>query len=140
VIRRDLPEGYAEAVVQGMLVYQVPLARHPDTYNGQPLWYVALASHKTCLSLYLMNVYGAPSLGRRLEEGFQAEGKKLAMGKSCIRFKRASDLALNVIGELVGTLSVDRWVAIAHAARHRQSGHPGWRGGRNCHPAKASLP
>ena len=43
LIRKHLPKGYEEAVSSGMLTYQVPLARYPDTYNGQPLCYVALA-------------------------------------------------------------------------------------------------
>jgi hypothetical protein len=55
-IRRHLPAGYEEVVSKNMLVYQVPLERYPDTYNGRPLWYVALASEKSYLSLHLMPV------------------------------------------------------------------------------------
>ena len=117
VILQHLPAGYEEAVVKNILVYQVPLARYPDTYNGHALWYVAIASQRSYLSLYLMNVYGDPSLAERLREGFRAAGKKLDMGKSCIHFKRATDLPLDVIGAIVAALSVDRWVAIAKAAR-----------------------
>jgi len=119
VILRHLPAGYEEAVVRGMLVYQVPLVRYPDTYNGYPLWYVAIASHKSYLSLYLMNVYGDPGLAQRLRAGFKAAGKKLDMGKSCIHFKRAADLPLDLIGDLVAAVPLDRWVAIARAARRR---------------------
>jgi hypothetical protein len=119
VILRHLPAGYEEAVVKHTLVYQVPLARYPDTYNGQPLWYVALASQKSYLSLYLMNVYGDPGLARRLREGFKVAGKKLDMGKSCIHFKRAADLPLDVIGALVAAVPLDRWVAMAKTARRR---------------------
>jgi hypothetical protein len=118
-IRRYMPAGYEEAVSKNMLVYQVPLERYPDTYNGHPLWYVALASEKSYLSLHLMPVYGDSALAERLARGFRAAGKKLDRGKACIHFRTADDLALDVIGEIVARISPDRWVQIAQAARRR---------------------
>jgi uncharacterized protein DUF1801 len=119
VIREHLPCGYEEAVVKHMLVYHVPRSRYGDTYNGHPLWYAALASEKSYLSLHLMSVYADPALARRLRDGFTAAGKKLDMGKACVRFTAADDLALDVVGEIVAALPVDRWVAVAEAARRR---------------------
>jgi hypothetical protein len=118
-IRRHLPEGYEEVVSKNMLVYQVSLARYSDTYNGHPLWYAALASEKSYLSLHLMPVYGDKALARRLEEGFRAAGKRLNMGKACIRFTSADDLALDVVGKIVEAIPVDRWVEIDRSARRR---------------------
>jgi hypothetical protein len=118
-VRRHLPAGYEEVIRKGMLVYQVPLERYEDTYNGHPLWYVALASEKSYLSLHLMPVYGDRASAERLAEGFRAAGKKLDMGKACIRFRTADDLALDVIGEIVARIPVDRWVQIAQATRRR---------------------
>ncbi|HKY19817.1 MAG TPA: DUF1801 domain-containing protein [Vicinamibacterales bacterium] len=118
-IRRRLPTGYEETVSKNMLVYQVPLERYSDTYNGHPLWYVALASEKSYLSLHLMSVYGDRGLAQQLADGFRAAGKKLDMGKACIHFKRADDLALDVVGQIVATIPPDRWVQIAQAARRR---------------------
>ena len=119
VVRRHLPAGYEEAISRKSLVYQVPLERYPDTYNGHPLWYVAVASQKAYLSLYLMGVYADPAARRRLEEGFRAAGRKLDMGKACIRFKTADDLPLEVIGATIAAMPLERWVAIAQAARRR---------------------
>lgn len=119
VIVRNLPAGYEEAVAGKILVYQVPLAIYPDTYNGNALWYAALASQKHHLSLYLMTCYADHALARRLKDGFSAAGKKLDMGKSCIRFRTTADLPLDVIGEIVGSVPMDRWVEIAKAARRR---------------------
>jgi len=119
VVRRHLPAGYEEVVSKNMLVYQVPLERYSDTYNGHPLWYVALASEKSYLSLHLMPIYGDAAQARRLKDGFRAAGKKLDMGKSCIHFRTADDLELDVIGEVVASTSLDRWVQIAQAARRR---------------------
>ena len=119
VIRRHLPKGYEEVVSKNMLVYQVPFERYSDTYNGQPLWYAALASEKSYLSLHLMPIYGDKTLAQRLDDGFRAAGKKLNVGKACIRFAKADDLALDVIGEIVEAIPLDRWVEIARSARRR---------------------
>jgi Domain of unknown function (DU1801) len=119
VIVSKLPAGYEEAVARGALVYQVPLARYPDTYNKHALWYVAIASQKSYISLYLMAAYGDPGLNKRLRDGFKAAGKKLDMGKSCVHFKRADDLPLDLIGSIVAAVPLERWVAIAQAARRR---------------------
>jgi hypothetical protein len=119
VIRRHLPEGYEEVVSKKMLVYQVPLDRYPDTYNGHPLWYAALALEKSYLSLHLMPVYGDAALARRLEEGFRSAGKKLDMGKACLRFRTSDDLALDVVGQVVEAIPVDRWIEIAKSAKRR---------------------
>lgn len=118
-VRRHLPAGYQESISKNMLVYQVPLERYSDTYNGHPLWYVALASEKSYLSLHLMPIYGDRALAQRLADGFRAAGKKLDVGKACIHFKTADDLALDVIGQIVASIPLDRWVQIAQAARRR---------------------
>jgi len=119
IIREHLPAGYEEVVSKRMLVYQVPLRRYSETYNGQPLWYVALASEKSYLSLHLMSIYGDPVQAQKLKAGFRAAGKKLDMGRACIHFQTADDLPLDVIGGIVANMPVDRWVGIAQAARRR---------------------
>jgi hypothetical protein len=119
VVRKNLPDGYEEAVVKGMLVWQVPLEVYPDTYNGHALWYAALAAQKNYLSLYLMMAYADPRQTRQLKDGFMAAGKKLDMGKSCVHFTSADDLALDVVGDVVASTPMERWIAIAKAARRR---------------------
>ncbi len=120
VIKRHLPRGYRETMNWGMISYEVPLRRYPDTYNGQPLCYAGLASQKGYASLYLMAAYGSPATARFLREGFRTAGKKLDMGKSCIRFRRADDLALDVVGRVIASLPVDEFVARAKSARSRR--------------------
>ena len=119
VVRKHLPSGYEETLARGMIVYEVPLSRYPDTYNGQPLWYAALASQKSYLTLHLMSVYGDAMLAQKLREGFAAAGKKLDMGKACIRFRSADDLALEAVAQVVASTPLERFVAIAQAARRR---------------------
>ena len=118
-IRRALPKGYEEAVAGNAIAFQVPLATYPDTYNGHPLWLAALAAPKTTLTLHLMPVYASPVVRARLEAGFAKAGKPLRMGKGCINFQTADDLALDVISEIVGGMPVDKWVAIARSSRKR---------------------
>ena len=117
MIKQHLPSGYREAMDWGVIIYAVPLKVYPDTYNGHPLCYVALAAHKSYSSLYLMSVYGSKQLMAELRAGFKQAGKKLDMGKSCIHFKRADDLDLETIGSLIARIPPAKWVAIAKAAR-----------------------
>ena len=117
LILSNLPEGYAEEMDFGMIAYVVPLTRYPQTYNGHPLMYAALASQKNYMSLYLMNIYGDPETHRWFTEEFNARGKKLDMGKSCVRFKKLDDLPLDVIGEAIGKTAPAEWIEFYEAAR-----------------------
>jgi uncharacterized protein YdhG (YjbR/CyaY superfamily) len=119
VVRRHLPAGYRESVGWGMITYEVPLRRFPDTYNGKPLPYVCLAAQKHYCALYLMAVYQAKAQAARLRAAFAAAGKRLDMGKSCIRFLSADDLPLGEIGALVAATPVEAFVAQHEASRRR---------------------
>jgi len=119
VIRKNLPEGYGESMNWGMISYGVPLERYPSTYNKQPLCYVGLAAQKNYNALYLMRVYGDKAQEKRLRDAFKKAGKKLDMGKSCVRFKKAEDLPLETIGEIVASTPVDKWIAVYESSRRR---------------------
>jgi hypothetical protein len=117
VILEHLPEGYEEATGAGMLTYQVPLAVLPDTYNGQPLWYVALGSTKGYMTVHLMPLYSDAAAQKAFRARFEASGKKLDMGKACVRFKSIDDLALDAIGDVVASFPVDAWVSVYRQSR-----------------------
>jgi uncharacterized protein YdhG (YjbR/CyaY superfamily) len=117
VIRRNLPAGYEEGIDFGMISYHVPLDRFPDTYNGHPLGLAALASQKNHMALYLNNVYGDPQTEAWFKQRYTASGKRLDMGKSCVRFRRLEDLPLDVIGETIARTDVDRYLTHYQAAR-----------------------
>jgi uncharacterized protein YdhG (YjbR/CyaY superfamily) len=119
VVRKNLPKGFSEFVSWGMINYGIPLSRFPNTYNGQPLCYVALAAQKNYCSIYLMSVYGDKKHEARLREGFKEAGKKLDMGKSCVRFKTPDDLPLDVVGELIASVTVEKWIEIFEKSRKR---------------------
>ncbi|WP_285660767.1 DUF1801 domain-containing protein [Actinorhabdospora filicis] len=117
VILEHLPEGYAETVDFGMLAYVVPLERYPGTYNEKPLQLAALAAQRNHLSLYLMCVYGDEERETVFRARFAAAGKRLDMGKSCVRFKRADDLALDAVGEAIAAVGVEEYLERYEAAR-----------------------
>ena len=95
VIRTHLPTGYQEAMNWGMITYQVPLRTYPDTHNGQPLMYAALASQKNYMAVYLTAIYTSPETYRAFEKAYQATGKRWDVGKSCVRFRTLDDCHWN---------------------------------------------
>jgi hypothetical protein len=117
VVRQNLPAGYEEGMQYGMIGWYIPFSRLPKTYNGQPLGYAALASQKTYMSLYLNNVYGDPEIEAWFRERFAASGHPLDMGKSCVHFRRAEDLPLDLIGETIARTPLETYVARYQALR-----------------------
>ena len=117
VIRKHLPTGYVESMNWGMICYEIPLKRYPETYNGQPLALAALAAQKNNYALYLMCVYQDAALLKKLKESFRKAGKKLDMGKSCIRFKSLDGLPLDVIGEFIARVPPDDFIARYEAVK-----------------------
>jgi uncharacterized protein YdhG (YjbR/CyaY superfamily) len=106
LILKRLPDGYQEAMQYGMISYVIPLETYPKTYNKLPLQYAALASQKNYMSLYLMNVYGDEDTQHWFVEEYEKSGKKLDMGKSCVRFKTLDDLPMELIGEAIARTPV----------------------------------
>jgi hypothetical protein len=116
-VKKHLPKGYEESFAFNMITWQVPLSVYPDTYNKQPLMYAALASQKNHLALYLCNAYAMPPVRKLVESGFKKAGKKLDMGKSCIRFKSLDDLPLDVIGAAIAATPMKSFVAHVKKSR-----------------------
>jgi uncharacterized protein YdhG (YjbR/CyaY superfamily) len=116
-ILANLPAGYEEAMNWGMITYQVPLERYPDTYNGKPLMYAGLASQKRHMAVYLTAVYSDDEAREEFVEAYRASGKKLDMGKSCVRFSKLENLPLDLIGKVIGSYPVDDYVRLYEAGR-----------------------
>ena len=110
VILDNLPDGYEEAMNWGMITYQVPLDTCPDTYNGQPLMYAALASQKHHIAVYLTGIYMDDAEKQKFEAAYHATGKRYDVGKSCVRFRKLEDLPLELIGESIARLDVKTFV------------------------------
>jgi hypothetical protein len=119
VLRANVPKGFEESMSTTGITYSIPLSRYPKTYNKQPLMYAAVAAQKNYCALYLLSAYGHEPHAKELREAFKTAGKKLDMGKSCIRFKTADDLELEVIGRLIGSITPEKWIEIYEASRKR---------------------
>lgn len=117
LVNDALPPGYVERMNYGMIGWEVPLERYPDTYNGQPLAYVGLAAQKNHTALYLNGVYGSKDRARLLAEDYAAAGKTLDMGKSCLRFKRADQLAEDALSRTIASVPIDAFIADYEASR-----------------------
>jgi hypothetical protein len=112
LVNAALPPGYVETMGFGMINWVIPLADYPDTYNRQPLAYAALAAQKNANSLYLNCVYASDERTARLRDAWAATGKTLDMGKSCIRFKRAADLAQDVVAAEISATPPADFIAL----------------------------
>ena len=119
VVLENLPEGYQESMNWGMISYELPFERFPHTYNKQPFSYAALAAQKNYFSLYLNGAYVDPEQAQYLTKEFKKRGKKLDMGKSCLRFKKLDDLPLDVIGKVIASTPPDKLIKQVEAAKRK---------------------
>lgn len=110
VILDNLPDGYVESMNWGMIAYEVPLETYPDTYNKQPLAFAALASQKNYMAVYLTGIYISDEARDEFEKAYRATGKRFDVGKSCVRFRKLEDLPLELIGETIEAIPVDRLI------------------------------
>ncbi len=114
VIVTNLPKGYEEVMQYGMIGYVVPHSIYPAGYHCKPtgpLPYAALGSQKNHMSIHLCSVYGHKETESWFRKACQATGKKLDMGKACVRFKTLEQLPLEVIGQLIARTPVEKYIA-----------------------------
>jgi len=119
VIRKNLPEGYAEGMQYGMIGYFVPHSVYPAGYHcdpKQPLPFASIASQKNHMALYMMCVYSDPELQAWFKDKWTESGKKLDMGKSCVRFKKIEDVPLDVVGAVIRKVPVKKFLAFYESA------------------------
>jgi len=122
VILKNLPDGFEEVMQYGMISYVVPFKLFPAGYHcdpSQPLCFAGLASQKNHMAIYLMTVYGHKETEEWFKKAYKASGKKLDMGKSCVRFKKLEDLPLDVIGQAIARVPVDKYIAAYQQSREK---------------------
>ena len=128
VILANLPAGYEERISYGMIGYVVPHSLYPAGYHcdpKSPLPYAIFGSQKSHMALHLMTVYGDPVTEKWLRNAWAGAGKKLDMGKCCIRFKKLEDVPLDVVGQAIARVPVKCYIAhveqlLGTAARRRE--------------------
>jgi len=114
VILANLPAGYEECMGYGMIGYVVPHKLYPAGYHCDarlPLPFANLASQKNHMSLYLMTIYCDPAVEQWFRLAWTATGKKLDMGKGCVRFKGLEDVPIEVVGQLIARVPVKQHIA-----------------------------
>jgi len=114
VILANLPKGYEECMNYGMIGYVVPHSLYPAGYRCNPklpLPLGGLASQKHHMSFYAMTAYGGSPTEKWFRKAWLATGKKLDMGKCCVRFKNLEAVPLDVIGELFARVSVAEFIS-----------------------------
>ena len=117
-VHRHIPKGYAEFMNWGVINWGIPLEVFSNTYNGQPLCYVALGAQKNYNSLYLMGAYESssgdyktPFSQKLLVDAFKKAGKRLDMGKCCLHFRELDDLELTSVATVIGMSTPQEYLA-----------------------------
>lgn len=120
VIKKNLPKGFKEGMGYGMMGWSVPHSLYPAGYHcnpQDPLPFMGLASQKNSINLYHMGIYANPKLLKWFQdEHAKASPKKLDMGKSCIRYKKAEDIPYRLIGELASKITPQEWIEMYELA------------------------
>jgi hypothetical protein len=119
VIRSNIDKPFEEGVQYGMLGYYLPHSAYPAGYHcdpKQPLPFASIASQKNYISLYLFCIYTSPDEEARFREEWRASGKRLDMGKSCVRVKKLEDVPLEVVGRAFKRITAKKFVASYEAA------------------------
>jgi hypothetical protein len=124
VMLKNLPKGFEEGMQYGMIGYFVPHSVYPDGYHcnpKEPLPYASLAAQKNYMSIYLMCIYGDEAHRDWFVEAWNKTGKKLDMGKSCVRFKKLEDVPLKVVGQAMKRVTVKKFIDFyEHATKGRR--------------------
>jgi len=117
-VHKHIHKGYAEFMNWGVINWGIPLEEFSNTYNGQPLCYVALGAQKNYNSLYLMGAYDtsngkytSPFSQKLLVDAFKKAGKRLDMGKCCLHFKKLDDLELTSVAQVIAMSTPKEYIA-----------------------------
>lgn len=116
VILANLPDDFEECMTYGMIGYVVPYSIYPNGYHcdpKQPLPFLSIASQKNFIALYHSGIYAIPELlDWFVSEYPKHSRRKLDMGKSCVRFKKAEEIPYELIAELVKQINPHRWIEV----------------------------
>lgn len=118
VFRKNLDKDFEEGMQYGMIGYYLPHRIYRAGYHcdpKQPLPFACLASQKHYMTLHLMCLYGSSTEAQKFQSDWAETGKKLDMGKACIRFRKVDDLALEVIANTLRRMNAKRYIAMFEA-------------------------
>lgn len=114
VIKNNMPIGFEEEFLYGMISFVVPLKTYPKGYldrKDEPIPFISLAAQKNHIALYHMGIMGQESLLTWFQEEYSKQvPTKLNMGKNCIRMTNVKNIPYDLIGELVTKISLEEWI------------------------------
>jgi len=119
VVRGAIRPGFEETMSFGMIGWVVPLSTYADTYNGSPLAYTGLAMQKRHNALYLMCLYADAATEKDFRTRWTAGGRRLDMGKSCLRHHRAAELDVDLVAQAVARFDADEFIELYERSRAR---------------------
>ncbi|MFT5423732.1 MAG: hypothetical protein ACI89L_001520 [Phycisphaerales bacterium] len=113
VILANLDPAFEEGIQYGMIGYFVPHGVYPAGYHcdkTQPLPFVGLASNKNQMSIHLFCLYCDEGEKDRFVAAWAKTGKKLDMGKGCVRVKSLEGVPLDVLGKTIKRITAKRFI------------------------------
>lgn len=138
VLLANLDKTYVEGMAYGMIGYVIPHSVYPPGYHCNPkqaLPFLMLASQKNYMSLYMFGLYmgGDGSCetpaSSEFRDAWTRTGKKLDMGKCCVRFKKLEDVPLDVVGDAIRKIPAKKFLEVytkaLEAMKTRPKGKPG---------------
>lgn len=120
IINKSIDKALEHGMQYGMPAWYVPHALYPEGYHcdrAQPLPFASIANQKGHIGLYLFCVYQDPAVHDWFVTAWKASGKKLDMGKSCVRVKKLDDVPLDVLGQLFKKVKAKGFIATYDAIR-----------------------
>lgn len=119
VILKNLDKDIEEGMQYGAIGYYVPHAVYPHGYHCDPsiaLPFTGLGSQKNHMSIGMMSQYFDPAEDKWFRAAWKKAGKRLDMGKCCVRFKKLEDVPLEVIGEAIKRVPAKKYIAMYEKA------------------------
>lgn len=114
IVKENIPDGFEEEFLYGMISFVVPLETYPKGYlnrEDEPIPFISLAAQKNHIALYHMGIMGQESILSWFQEEYKKQvPTKLNMGKSCIRMTNVKNIPFDLIGELVSKISLEEWL------------------------------
>lgn len=113
-VLKALPKGYEERIQYGMIGYAVPYTLYPPGYHcdpSEPLPFMGIGNQKGHIGLYMFCLYTDEETVERFADAWKATGKRLDMGKACVRVKRLEDVPMDVLAKTIRSITVKKFVA-----------------------------
>ena len=119
VIAKNIGPQFEEGMQYGMPAWYLPHSEYPNGYHcdpKQPLPFASVASQKKHIGLYLFCVYCDEAAKDQFVEEWKASGKRLDMGKSCVRVKDLDGIPMDVLGRIFKRMTAKKFVAAYEAS------------------------